>query len=681
MWRILNGFLGIFVMIGIAFAFSFNRKKVNWRIVLTGTAMQFVFAALILKTSGGRAFFKLFNDIVLKILSFSDQGAAFIFGNLVSDFKIGAIFAFKVLPTIIFFSSLISVLYYLGVMQQIVKVFAVLMMKLLGTSGAETLSCSANIFVGQTEAPLLIKPYVETMTQSEILTIMTGGFATVAGGVMAAYVGMLSRTFPSIAGHLLSASIMNAPCAILMSKIILPEEEEPLTKGEVKVDLPITDANIVDAAANGAGQGLQLALNVGAMLMAFIALIAMLNAAFAGVGNGIEMLSNKGPSTFEVKDIKNLDSFVLRMKDPQTEIAKFVQSKLSPETMEKLEKFTGKPDEAKVLKKSIVTDLNSIIDSGTSIYNEQLFAGVSLSPETKKLLETKEKPGTKAHIAKENTTRLNHLLLVEAFPGDINKRLKLYRRRYVFDLETLFGWIFAPIAFVMGVPWKDCVVIGGLLGKRLVINEFVTYADLATILQQGTIHLDPKSIVIATYAMCGFANFSSIAIQIGGIGGIAPSRRSDLARLGIYGVIAGTLACFQSASIAGMMASGNNLQVNMPKEKETKPAETEEVKENGLRTDFNKFVAAKMGVSTESVKETKSFKREVRHDMRITGCVNEGLGNTGLALNQLSVRELSEKIKKTGTAHKGKDTPVRTGLSPGDRSTVNKEFLVVYVPH
>ncbi len=603
--RFLNGFLGIAVMLGIAFAFSFNRKKINWRIVIIGTAMQFVFAALILLTPWGRAFFKFFNDAILKVLSFSDEGAAFIFGNLVSDFNIGAIFAFKVLPTIIFFSSLISVLYYLGVMQQIVKVFAVLMMKLLGTSGAETLSCSANIFVGQTEAPLLIKPYVETMTQSEILTIMTGGFATVAGGVMAAYVGMLSGTFPSIAGHLLSASIMNAPCAILMSKIILPEEEEPLTKGEVKVDLPITDANIVDAAANGAGQGMNLALNVGAMLLAFIALIAMINYGFSSIGVGVEMAINGGPSTIEPKDMVNLESFVLKMKDPRTEMAKFVKSKLSPETLDLLDKYAG-TDQSHALLKSVVKDLNGIIESDKSIYNPELFSGITMNEETRKLLEIKEKPGESAAVVKENRIRLNRLLLTDAFPEDIKSRLKLYRRKYVFDLGTIFGWLFAPIAFVMGVPWKDCQVIGGLLGKRLVINEFVTYAELASILQAGAIKLDPKSIVIVTYAMCGFANFSSIAIQIGGIGGIAPSRRSDLARLGIYGVLAGTLACFQSASIAGMMASGSNLEVKMPPKVDAAPAQTEEVKENSMRHDFHQFMAAKLGIEANlSVQKTE----------------------------------------------------------------------------
>ncbi len=453
-----RGFIGIAVLLGIAYAFSFNRKKISWRLVGIGMALQAVFAILVLKTKPGEMFFKFINDLILNILSFSDKGSSFIFGNLVSDYKIGAIFAFKVLPTIIFFSSLISVLYFLGVMQKVVELFAWIMMKALGTSGAETLSCSANIFVGQTEAPLLIKPYVETMTRSELLTVMTGGFATVAGGVMAAYVGMLVDTFPDIAGHLLSASIMNAPAAIYLSKMILPEEEEPMTKGTVKVELPITDANIIDAAANGAAQGLQLALNVGAMLLAFIALIAMVDAVFVWIGN------------------------------------------------------------------------------------------------------------------------LIHIKL---------------------SLALIFGWLFAPIAWVIGVPWKDCVTIGGLLGKRLVINEFVTYAELADMLHKG-VHLEGRSVMIATYAMCGFANFSSIAIQIGGIGGLAPSRRPDLARLGIYGVIAGTLATFMSATIAGMITSKARLK--LPEKQPTPSVEKAPESMMQHKKNFYLYAASQLGMSPEAVK-------------------------------------------------------------------------------
>lgn len=465
-----RGFIGIAVLLGITYAISYKRKKIPWKLVGIGMGLQAIFALLVLKTPPGEAFFSFINDVILKILSFSNEGAEFIFGNLVNDFDIGAIFAFRVLPTIIFFSSLISVLYYLGVMQKIVQVFAWIMMKALGTSGAETLSCSANIFVGQTEAPLMIKPYVETMTRSELLTIMTGGFATVAGGVMAAYVGMLVNTFPEIAGHLLSASIMNAPAAIYISKMILPEEEEPLTRGEVKVDLPLTDANVIDAAANGAAQGLKLALNVGAMLLAFIALIAMVDFVFKWFGGliGFEQLS----------------------------------------------------------------------------------------------------------------------------------------------LSLIFGYIFAPIAWCIGVPMKDAVTIGSLLGKRLVINEFVSYAELADMLSKGT-RLEGRSVMIATYAMCGFANFSSIAIQIGGIGGIAPSRRSDLAKLGLHGVIAGTLATFMSATIAGMISSKATLK--LPE----KPAETSMIRKMDCKRENNNFyqyAKTQLGINAAAVREKICPNPMVRKD-------------------------------------------------------------------
>jgi CNT family concentrative nucleoside transporter len=319
-----------------------------------------------------------------------------------------------VLPTIIFFSSLMSVLYYLGIMQRVVQAMAWLFQRLLGTSGAETLSATGNIFVGQTEAPLLIKPFVGAMTLSELNTVMVGGFATIAGGVMAAYVGMLSPYFPDIAGHLLTASVMNAPAGLLISKMLVPEVGQPVTRGTVKVEIEKTERNVIEAAAAGAGQGLQLALNVGAMLLAFIALVALLNYGVAGLGGlvGLEDLS----------------------------------------------------------------------------------------------------------------------------------------------LERILGWVLAPLAWLMGVPWSDAGTVGSLVGIKTVLNEFVAYLQLAGILGAGGEGLEPRSAVIATYALLGFANFSSIAIQIGGIGGLAPERRGDLARLGLKAMIGGNLAAFMSASLAGMLA-------------------------------------------------------------------------------------------------------------------------------
>lgn len=285
--------LGIFVLLGIATALSKNRKAIDWKLVGYGIMLQFIFALLVLKSPPGRWLFEKLNGMVIALLGYTDKGSAFIFGNVVMDpvqfgkpFGVPAefVFAVKVLPTIIFFSALMSILYYLGVMQKVVEVIARSMVKLLGTSGAETLSASANIFVGQTEAPLLIKPYVDRMTNSELMVVMTGGFATVAGGVMAAYVSLLVTHFPDIAGHLMAASLMSAPAALVMAKILVPEVDEPETKGAVAIDVEVEDTNVIEAAANGASVGLTLALNVGAMLLAFIALINLADGMLSWVG-------------------------------------------------------------------------------------------------------------------------------------------------------------------------------------------------------------------------------------------------------------------------------------------------------------------------------------------------------------------------------------------------------------
>jgi CNT family concentrative nucleoside transporter len=430
----LVGILGIAAMLAIAWALSTDRRKVNWRLVGMGVVLQAVFAFLVLKTGVGRALFSGANAVFIRLLGFTRDGASFLFGNLVNAnvpvgiptgappqisplqtletwANTGASFAFLVLPTIIFFSSLMSVLYYLGIMQRVVRGIAWVMQRTMGTSGAETLSVAGNIFVGQTEAPLLIKPFVGAMTYSELNTVMVGGFATIAGGVMAAYVGMLTPYFPDIAGHLLTASVMNAPAALLISKILVPELGAPTTKGAVKLQVERPEANVIEAAAGGAAQGLQLALNVGAMLLAFIALIQLINYGVGSLGGlaGLEGLS----------------------------------------------------------------------------------------------------------------------------------------------LERIFGWILAPLAWLMGVPWGDAGTVGSLIGVKTVVNEFVAYLQLAGTLETGT--LSPRAAIVATYALLGFANFSSIAIQIGGIGGIAPTRRSDLSRLGLRAMIGGNLAAFMSASLAGML--------------------------------------------------------------------------------------------------------------------------------
>jgi len=424
--------LGTVVLVGIAWLFSMNRKKINWKTVAVGITLQVILALIVLVSPPGRWFFSKMNDVIVKMLSFSEDGARFLFGNLVSNYIPvgvlenynfvetaravaygGAFFAFSVLPTIIFFSSLMSVMYYLGVMQLIVLAFAKVMTKFMGVSGAESLSCSANIFVGQTEAPLLVRPFISDMTKSELLAVMTGGMATVAGGVMAAYVGMLKDFFPQIAGHLLTASVMSAPAALVMAKIILPETEESKTAGVVKIHYEKTDANIIDAAANGATVGLKLALNVGACLIAFMSLLAMLNFLLGWSGG--------------------------------------------------------------------------------------LFGVAGLS------------------------------------------------------LQKIFGFIFAPLAWIMGVPWKDCFIIGNLMGVKTALNEFVAYFDFAVFIKNNPGVLAERSMIIATYALCGFSNFLSIAIQIGGIGALAPNRRHDLAKLGLWAVLAGSLACFMTATIAGIL--------------------------------------------------------------------------------------------------------------------------------
>jgi len=430
----LRSLLGLLTLGVLAWAFSVDRKNMAWRVILWGVGLQLLFALFILKTPVGAQVFAWMNTVIVSLLGFTVEGARFVFGDLVYNnvpmgmgeagtnapiqevpgqvARTGASFAFNVLPTIIFFSSLMTVLYHLGIMQWLVRGVAWIMQKTMKTSGAETLSAAGNIFVGQTEAPLLVRPFLEKMTMSELNAVMTGGFATVAGGVMAAFVGMLVAYFPDIAGHLMAASVMSAPAALVMAKLMYPEDSEPATKGGIKLELEKPDVNVIDAAARGASDGLGLALNVGAMLLAFIALISLLNAVI-GWGGG-------------------------------------------------------------------------------------LFGLEGLS------------------------------------------------------FEMILGWVLAPLAWLMGVPWVDAVAVGSLMGMKTVLNEFVAYLQLSAMLQEG-VALQPRSVVIAIYALSGFANFSSIAIQLGGIGPIAPSRRHDLSRLGLRAMVAGSLAAFMTATIAGMI--------------------------------------------------------------------------------------------------------------------------------
>lgn len=431
-----TGLMGTVLILVIAYALSTNRKAISWRLVILGTASQFLLALIVLKTNIGRMLFDGANNVVVKILGFSNEGARFVFGNLVglnvpvgipqggapehmaslamtgAYANTGAFFAFSILPTVIFFSALTAILYYFGILQLVVRGIARLMQNTLKCSGAESFSAAANIFVGQTEAPLLVKPFLKDMTKSEIMAVMTGGFATVSGGVLAAFVGMLVADFPDIAGHLLAASVMSAPASLVLAKMMLPETETPLSLSTKAIKVDIDDANVFDASTRGTTDGLHLALNVGAMLIAFVALIAFLNWILGGLG-----------SFFTMPDL---------------------------------------------------------------------------------------------------------------------------------SLDKIFSFLFSPFAYLLGVPWEDAPEVGNLLGMKTAINEFVAYLQLSDLLHNGVLK-NAKSVVIATYALCGFANFASIGIQIGGLSALAPSRRQDFAKIGFRAMIAGTLACFQTAAIAGML--------------------------------------------------------------------------------------------------------------------------------
>lgn len=428
--------VGMAVLLGAAWALSADRRRISWSLVAWGVGLQFAFAFFILRTDVGAVIFDAASALIVGLLGFTEQGAAFIFGNLVQNevpvgtvgpggfsqvsgqfAQTGAAFAFNVLPTIIFFSALMAVAYHLGIMQRVVRAAAWVMQRTMGTSGAESLAAAGNVFVGQTEAPLLVRPFIQKMTQSELMALMTGGFATVAGGVLAAYVGMLTPYFPDVAGHMLAASVMSAPAVLVVAKMMMPEIDEPETAGSLEINVEQSDVNVIDAAARGASEGLTLALNVGAMLLAFVALIYLCNGMVGWLGTLV------------------------------------------------------------------------------------------------------------------------------GFDG--------------LTLELLLGWLLAPLAWLMGVPWVDAPAIGSLLGIKTVLNEFVAYLQLAASLGQGSSMgsdaLSPRSVVIATYALSGFANFGSIAMQIAGIGGLAPSRRADLSRLGLRAMIGGSIAAFMTATVAGMI--------------------------------------------------------------------------------------------------------------------------------
>jgi CNT family concentrative nucleoside transporter len=413
--------LGWMTMILAAWAISYNRKLFPWRTVVWGVGLQFALAVLILKTPWGKSLFEFAGKIVQKLIQFSNDGCKFVFGPLADEKLLGqtfgpnnsVIFAVLVLGTIIIVASISSLLYHWGILQRVVHAIAWVMRKALRTSGSETLSACANIFMGQTEAPLMIRPYVPRMTNSEIMTIMVCGMAHIAGGVAAIYAAMgMQAGYPNTAGHLLTASVLNCPAALMIAKILLPETQQSETAASMPATVPRTTANSIDAICRGAGDGFHLALNVIAMLIAFIAMISLADYVF----------------TY-----------------------------------------------------------------------------------------------TQRHLGLANPA----------------------------SLQTVFGWINAPFAWLMGVPAHDTIAVGQILGERIVLNEFVGYLDLTTHAKQ--LALDPRSFTIATYALCGFANFSSIAIQVGGIGSLAPERRGEMAKVGFRAMLGGLLAAYMTACLAGLL--------------------------------------------------------------------------------------------------------------------------------
>lgn len=428
--HILRGLLGIAAIISIAFAFGSFKKSISWKIVFSGIAIQIIFAIGVLKVPFIKSFFNAISGVFVGILDFTKAGSSFLFGNLINRTdSFGYIFAFQVLPTIIFFSALTSLLYYLNILQKIVYVFAWVVSKVMRLSGAESLAAAGNIFLGQTEAPLLVKPYIEKMTRSELLCLMIGGMSTIAGGVLAAYVEFLggpsAESQQAFATHLLCASIMSAPAAILISKILLPETEPERINTSLNISKEKIGTNVLESISIGTGDGLRLAINVGAMLLVFTALMAMLNYIFLqGIGT-----------------------------------------------------WTG---------------LNETIKASSGGQYQGL------------------------------------------------------------TLQYILGYVFSPVAWLIGIDSENTFLVGQLLGEKTILNEFFAYGTLGQLKSSGLL-TDERSIIIATYALCGFANFASIGIQIGGIGALAPNQRQSLSELGLKALLGGTLACLLTGAIVGMI--------------------------------------------------------------------------------------------------------------------------------
>ncbi len=589
------GLFGLFAIPLIAWLISSDRSVIMFKTVLGGLFIQLLLGAIVLLTRPGQVFFRAMNNLVLTLLGFSDMGAEFLFGRLVEYEFAGANFAFSVLPTIIFFSSLMSVLYYTGFMQKMVEFIAWIMVKILGTSGAETLSVSANIFVGQTEAPLVVRPFIKDMTLSELNTVMAGGFATVAGGVMAAYVGMLHPHFPAIAGHLITASIMSAPAALVMSKLTLPETEKPATRGKVDIEVEEGHQNIIDAAASGAASGLKLALNVGAMLLAFIAIVYMVNHFISWAGGQLHLFASeldaytafiRGAGAGVAVGVFLIARGLWRGKTTKSWMLGLCFMTLSPLTgyyfLPVIAEWFGASDP--LLWESIGVNGGFFLGAffvylgfrnlrkiwAVSVFLFILggaaggFAGVLpavIGPEPGAAALSFGLVGLCIAVAlfwaRPDLKRTFMGAGIILFAGSAGALLARYAGLSVISilpqitLQNILGLLFSGLALLVGTPLSDLLAVGQLIGEKVAVNEFVSFLTLQSMAEQGI--LTARSLVIASYVLCGVANFSSIAIQIGGIGGIAPERSRDLAKLGLRAMTAGVLASAQTAAVAGVM--------------------------------------------------------------------------------------------------------------------------------
>lgn len=553
---IFRGFLGITVLIAVLYVFSANRKAIDWKLVGIALGMQILFGLAVLKVDFIRGIFNVIGKGFVNVLDFTRQGSTFVFGGLMDPSNIGFIFAFQILPTIIFFSALSSILYYLGILQRIIYALAYVMTRVMRLSGAESLAAAANVFIGQTEAPLIVKPYLDKMTKSELLCLMVGGMATIAGGVLAAYIGFLGgddiAAQEEFARHLLTASIMSAPAAILAAKILYPETEEVDTNLEIPKDK--IGNNLLEAISNGTSDGLKLAVNVGAMLIVFIALVAMLNSICSStLGEWIGWTNNGAFALTGDVFLPAQDTLIQAIPmplPPTEEMVKVVQESIVigstgldsiafniVEEMHQVPRFEVKYD----------TLLRNSMDIRWVTIGQDTLAGMngvdSLIPIERWLLYPDEKSMVSLDTLSYAGDEINRMSL------NMHTNQTTSGRFPAFNLEYILGVVMSPVAWILGTPSDDILIVGQLLGKKTILNEFVAYADIPAV--SGSI--SHKSKIIATYALCGFANFASIGIQIGGIGAIAPERRTTLSEFGIKALIGGTIACFLTATIAGML--------------------------------------------------------------------------------------------------------------------------------